>query len=221
MTPITREHLDDIADKLVATVTHPTFLTEVEQVHKAGDHESQYSVAKKINVDSLAEAGVTIPEGFRAVPRTFEDPEYAKINGVQSMGQEPGATMGEVAAESYDTSSWAEEPLEGQPANRLAPEAIADAIKTGMTRIADFVTTGVFQDLLSEMSELPSNDRPKFVLDVVLNQDELGKRGVKVPHDMMIQRSTFHDGRPTLFCVSALTALAYPWRKVTYTFDNN
>jgi len=221
MNPITREHLEDIADRLVATVTNPAFLTEVEQVHKAGDHDAQYAIAEKINVDSLAKAGVKIPQGFRAVPRTFEDPAYAEQNGVQSMGKEPGSNSGAVAPETYDTSSWAESPLEGQPEKRLAPDEIGNAIRMGMSRIADFVTTEKFQNLLAEMSELPPTSRPEFVLDVVLNQQELESRGVVVPHDMMIQRSTFHDGRPTLFCVSALTALAYPWRKVTYTFDND
>jgi len=37
---------------------------------------------------------------------------------------------------------------------------------------------------------------------------------------MLIQRSEFADQRPTLFCVSKVLPLAYPWHKITVTFDS-
>ena len=35
-----------------------------------------------------------------------------------------------------------------------------------------------------------------------------------------MQRSEFADQRPTLFCVTKMLGLAYPWQKVTITFDS-
>jgi hypothetical protein len=97
-------------------------------------------------------------------------------------------------------------------------EALKDEVKLSLLDIADFVETEEFQQLLVELWETPQDERPSFVRNVILNDVELAKRGVKVPEGMVLQRSAFSDDRPTLFCVCK--KLSYGQRKVTITFDN-
>jgi hypothetical protein len=99
-------------------------------------------------------------------------------------------------------------------------EAIRAVIRDAVKRIGQLVCRSEFQAMLTELFALEERDRPSFVLRVILNEDERKKRGVIVPDRMVIQRSTFADKRPTLFCVTQLVPLAYPWDKVTITFDN-
>ncbi len=221
MSAINEERLRNLADELSKTITHPSFLEKVRAVQQEKTFDDQYATAKEINREYLEQAGVEMSERFRVVPRTFEDPNFAASNGIQQPGREPGSGQGAVDPETYDKSSWPETPLEGEPIEMCAPEVIAHHIKAGINEIIDFVMTEPFKELLAEMAGVPAADRPRFVLEVVLNEDERVARGVFVPDHMLIQRSTFHDGRPTLFCVSALTPLSYPWRKVTVTFDND
>jgi len=220
MTTINEEYLRSLADELARTVTHPHFLQKVVELREKESFDDQYAVAKEIDREHLAQAGVQMSERFRVTPRTFEDPRFAGANGVQQPGCEPGSDKGSVDLETYDRSSWPGAPLEGEPAEMNDPEVIAHYLKEGIYQIIDFVVTEPFKELLAEMAEVPPPDRPKFVLEVVLDDAERAKRGIRVPDHMTIQRSTFHDGRPTLFCVSALTPLTFPWRKVTVTFDN-
>jgi len=63
--------------------------------------------------------------------------------------------------------------------------------------------------------------RADFVRDVVLNRTERERRGIDDnAAGLIIQRSEFADGRPTLFCITKMLGLAHPWQKVTITFDN-
>jgi len=221
MNTINEEYLRNLAAELAETITHPSFLEKVMAVRQEKTFDEQYAAAQEIDRERLEQAGVKMSDRFRVVPRTFEDPRFASRNGIQQPGREPGADQGGVDPETYDQSSWPELPLEGEPAEMDSPETIAHHIKAGINQIIDFVTTEPFKLLLGEMAEAPLADRPRFVLEIVLNENERAKRGIVVPSHMLIQRSTFHDGRPTLFCVSALTPLSFPWRKVTVTFDNN
>ncbi|MEL6477232.1 MAG: hypothetical protein AAFR17_07875 [Pseudomonadota bacterium] len=214
-----RAHLDGIAEELARVISHPAYLEKVAEIHDAPE-EAQYRLAEQLTVDWAREAGVPLSSRVRSVPRTFEDPTHAAVNGVQAPGIEPGSVDGVAPVESYDTSSWrsdARAPLE----NVLSPGEIAEAVRREMGEIADFVMGAPFQLLLGELRFTAPEDRPHFVLDVVLDEEERRARGVEVPANMLIQRSTFHDGRPTLFCVSKMTRLAAPWRKLTYTFDND
>ena len=218
---LTKEHLMSLADNLAATITDPKFLRRIQDVQEAGNYEAQYAVAKATTAESLVADGVELPEGLRVAPRTFENPDHAEANGVQVPGCEPGSDKGDPDPASFDRSSWAEAPLEGEPAEIATPQEIAYHLKASLKKIAEFVSDDPFLGLLAEMAVfVEPDDRPRFVLDVVLNEQERQTRGVEVPEGMLIQRSTFHDGRATLFCVSALTPLGYPWRKVTFTFDN-
>jgi len=220
MYTFTKEYLIGLADNLAETVTHPKFLERIEDIQNAENSSEQYALADKIEVEGLKKDGVKIPEGLRVTPRTFEDPEYARKNGVQPAGVEPGTKEGEANFESFDYSSWPKKPLEGQPDEMPEPKVIVQHLRNGLYEIAEYVSGEPFRALLGELAACPAEDRAKFVLDVILHAEERKARGVEVPEHMMIQRSTFHDGRPTLFCVSALTPLGYPWRKVTFTFDN-
>jgi hypothetical protein len=103
---------------------------------------------------------------------------------------------------------------------RHTPEFIQSVIQDGIEEIGQFVVQPPFQDLLEDLYSRPVEKRPQFVIDVVLNPEEQARRGIITPDDMLIQRSTFADGRPTLFCVSKLVPLAYPWHRVTITFDS-
>ncbi|MCH7891684.1 MAG: hypothetical protein IH921_09290, partial [Gemmatimonadetes bacterium] len=82
------------------------------------------------------------------------------------------------------------------------PEVIQSVIQKGIEEIGKFVTTPGFHALINDLYSKPVEERSQFVLDVVLDPDERAKRGITAPEGMVIQRSVFYDGRPTLFCVS-------------------
>jgi hypothetical protein len=89
-------------------------------------------------------------------------------------------------------------------------------------KIIDFITSEPFRALIKELSALSSHARPKFVHDVLLNDEELAARGVLVPDGILIQRSAFGDRRPTLFVVKHFLPEAFNnvWENVNITFDN-
>lgn len=209
-----------LTEQLVETVTHPKFLSRVQYIQKATSIDEQWTLIGKTDIAALQSDGISIPKGFRVTPRTFEKPLFALSNGVQEAGLEPGVQMGEVNPETYDWSSFPA-PLSEQPTNLNTPEAIAKHITAAMGEIADFVTQAPFIAMLASMHQVVPSLRSAFVLNVVLDSEQRCKLGINIPPNITIQRSTFHDGRPTLFCVSATTPLIYPWKKVTVTFDNN
>lgn len=97
--------------------------------------------------------------------------------------------------------------------------ALAQEAEQTILSISRFTQTPAFQSLLDELSATPYDTRPEFVKNVLLNDEELAKRGVNVPAGMLIQRSAFNDHRATLFCVSHM--LSDGKRKVTITIDNS
>lgn len=101
----------------------------------------------------------------------------------------------------------------------LTREAVQKEARNGLEAIRDFITTDEFVSLLGELYDFPPEDRDNFVRTVLLNTDELGKRGIHTPDGIKIQRSQFGDHRPTIFCVTKLMSDGV--RKVTYTFDND
>lgn len=92
---------------------------------------------------------------------------------------------------------------------RLSMEAVVE--------IGEFVNTAEFQKLIRDLYSLPYEDRDEFVRKVMLDSEQLAERSITVPDGMTIQRSRFHDGRPTIFCVSKM--VKGDLRKVTITFD--
>lgn len=67
---------------------------------------------------------------------------------------------------------------------------------------------------------LPPDERASLVSEVVLDPGARASRGITVPAGLVIQRSTFADARPTLFCVAKHLPRNLGWKKVTITFDN-
>jgi hypothetical protein len=95
-------------------------------------------------------------------------------------------------------------------------------MKEILQEIYDFVSRREFQLVLRDLYSLPVEERANFVETVLLNKEILKKGGVIAPDGLVIQRSVFGDGRPTLFCVSKLLPERYwhYWKKLTITFDN-
>jgi hypothetical protein len=67
--------------------------------------------------------------------------------------------------------------------------------------LIEFVTTLEFRAIHAELMSLAEEDRPAFVIEVLLRHEELQRRGVTVPDGILIETSVFGDRRPTLFAV--------------------
>ena len=103
-------------------------------------------------------------------------------------------------------------------------EELAQVMLTTYDELIDFATTPEFKAVLKELRSYPSKDRPGFVMSVLLNPDELAKRGIQQPAGILIQRSAFGDRRPTLFCIKKYLPEKYAsvtWQNVNLTFDDN
>ena len=96
------------------------------------------------------------------------------------------------------------------------------ALRSAYDRLIAFASTPEFQALLDELYSLPPAQRPGFVNDVVLNDSALRARGIGVPTGILIQRSSFGDRRPTLFCIKQYLPerLQIWWHNANLTFDN-
>lgn len=101
-------------------------------------------------------------------------------------------------------------------------EELAAAMRTAYDELIEFVTTPEFRAVHAELMSLPLQDRPGFVMKVLLRPEELGKRGVQVPEEILIQTSAFGDRRPTLFVVKKFLPAKFhgAWENVNITFDN-
>lgn len=99
---------------------------------------------------------------------------------------------------------------------------IRDAMLRCYEDLFAFVATPTFRQVHAELYSLPPNERPKYVLTVLMNPDALRERGVVPPTGVLIQRSAFGDRRPTLFCVKKYLPkeLQLYWQNVNITFDN-
>jgi hypothetical protein len=88
--------------------------------------------------------------------------------------------------------------------------------------IIGFLMTDSFRTVHRELMSLPPNLRPAFVTRVLLDPDELARRGVVVPEGILIQTSAFGDRRPTLFAVKKFLPEKYhgAWENVNWTFNN-
>lgn len=98
-------------------------------------------------------------------------------------------------------------------------EEFRQDIKESIMRIADFVYNTNFHSVVDEMRSLPVEKHRTYVRNVIINKNELKKRNIDVPDDLIVQRSVFADNRPTLFCLTKY--LKDGLRKVTITFDEN
>lgn len=99
---------------------------------------------------------------------------------------------------------------------------LAQAMREAYDEIIAFIATPEFSQIMEEFSELQSQQRPGFVASILLDDDELARRGVTRPQDILIQRSAFGDRRPTLFVVKKFLPERFRdvWQNVNITIDD-
>lgn len=220
-----RAYFESLANELSLAVSHPSFVERMDAVRRAPVAE-RVAMASAVAPARLRALGVDVPDTLRVSVRSFENPDFAAANGVQKPGLEPGSaadtsweSLGSMAPEAFDASTWGQgsDALPGAPAS---PAVIRATVHRAVLDIADTVLAWPFRQALLELYALPAERRHQFVLDVFLDEQERQRRAIELPDTMRLQRSTFYDGRPTLFCVSKKENLAYPWRKITVTFDS-
>jgi hypothetical protein len=102
------------------------------------------------------------------------------------------------------------------------PRDLADAMRETYGELIEFVNTPAFRNVYAELMALPPHERPRYVSRVLLDTEELRKRGVELPPEILIQVSAFGDRRPTLFAVKKYLASKFHaiWENVNLTFDN-
>jgi hypothetical protein len=104
----------------------------------------------------------------------------------------------------------------GDPSDKIG-EWVAD----NLADIKAYIDGEPFQRMLAELRAMSVEEREVFVRRILLNAGELADRGLTPPPGITVQRSEFHDQRPTLFCVVRHLPDASPlWRRVTFTFDH-
>lgn len=229
-----RTYFESLAEELSTTVSQPSFVARMDAVRRAPAAE-RIGMAAAVAPVNLRALGLAVPETFRVSVRSFEDPAFAAGHGAQKPGFEPGfepgseadarmstpmESMGSMDAGAFDGSTWGQgsDDLPDAPAT---PDVIRATVHRAVLDIADAVLAAPFYQALTELYALAPAAQHQFVLDVFLDEQECRRRAIVLPTTMRVQRSTFYDGRPTLFCVSKKENLAYPWRKITVTFDSD
>ncbi len=101
-----------------------------------------------------------------------------------------------------------------------ASAAFEHVLRDSFVGLTEFVGRPEFVGLMEDLYELPQEQRRRFVDEVVMDPEERRRRGIVEPDGILVQRSTFADGRPTLFCVSKTLPPGHGFHKVTVTFDN-
>jgi hypothetical protein len=208
-------YIQSITTQLATAATSPLFLEPITRVREA-TFGTQLDVARE-TVQTIKDSAGPFPDGFRITTRRFETPRdgqrsFAELReGVLTVVHADGVIAVSNTSKSGSTR--------GAPRD---PQAIRAVITRGIAEIGEYVATAPFRALLSELYALPLDRRGAFVEEVVLNSGARNERGLMdAPPGLVIQRSEFADSRPTLFCVSKVVPLAYPWHKVTITFDND
>lgn len=94
-------------------------------------------------------------------------------------------------------------------------------MRSAYDELIDFIIDTTFKDVIEDMYKRPESERPGYVTDKIMNPEYLRSRGIKVPKDILIQRSSFGDGRPTLFVVKKYLEENDRdiWENVNITFD--
>ncbi|HEY0153941.1 MAG TPA: hypothetical protein VGB92_18155 [Longimicrobium sp.] len=98
---------------------------------------------------------------------------------------------------------------------------LARHVQQALEDITQFVVSPPFERVLAEFAAVPREQRSLFIRSVLINPEELERRGVQIPEGLTVQRSAFEDDRPTLFCVTKyLPDMGTAKKKVTVTFDD-
>ncbi|WP_328914122.1 MULTISPECIES: hypothetical protein [unclassified Streptomyces] len=91
----------------------------------------------------------------------------------------------------------------------------------GLAAIGRYTASEPFQRMFyGEMAAMSFEEKSHFVRSVLLNSEELARRGLTPPEGIRIQRSEFGDQRPTVFCVSQALPEGAQWKRITITFDH-
>jgi len=227
-----------MADTISKIVGDPRMLALLGEVERAPAAKRLATAKKLATVQALKARGIPIPEGFRITTRVFEDPSKPidvsvpptrvgteQISVCASIGVRGiCATVGaDIDVSLKDVgiirTTWSMMNI----SQGLGTDGIGDVqeiVRSKLSEISSFVATEEFQELLQDLYASPPAERARFVADVVMSEQARISRGIEIPAGLAIQRSSFGDGRPTLFCVSTELPSGYPWRKVTITFDN-
>lgn len=104
----------------------------------------------------------------------------------------------------------------------FSPEELQRAMEENYDDLCKFMVAPEFQAVHNELMSLPTEERPRFVVDVLLDSEELARRGVNVPPGILIQTSAFGDRRPTLFVLKKFLPEKFhaAWENVNWTFNN-
>jgi hypothetical protein len=104
----------------------------------------------------------------------------------------------------------------------FAREELSAVMRQVWGELIEFVNTPKFRGVVTELMSLPRAERPGFVARVLLQREELARRGVEIPDGILIQTSSFGDRRPTLFVVKKFLPSKYhgAWENLNITFDN-
>lgn len=212
-TLLTPERVEEMAAQLAEVATRSLFLQRLAEVRGVPPADKTRAATEAIGE---IKRDMPMPEGFRLTTRQFEMPQdkpYVDIgDGVATV------VHGDTIITLVDKSLASEEDM----ARVQVPEHIRAVITDGIRQIGRFVSTPAFKKLLSDLYDREPDEQPAFVDDVVLNREERERRGIDdTAAGLIVQRSEFADGRPTLFCVTKILPLAYPWQKVTITFDSD
>jgi hypothetical protein len=99
---------------------------------------------------------------------------------------------------------------------------LAAAMRSTYDELMSFVSQPAFRAVYEQLRALPPSERPNFVNDVLVNREELMRRGVDIPDGILVQTSAFGDRRPTLFAVKKFLPEKFhaAWENVNLTFDN-
>ncbi len=104
----------------------------------------------------------------------------------------------------------------------FTPDEIHAAARRTYDELIDFATTPAFRAVVEDLESVPEFTRPDRVWEVLMDEAELARRGVEIPDGVLIQRSTFGDRRPTLFCIKKYLPERFHAviQNVNITFDN-
>jgi len=101
---------------------------------------------------------------------------------------------------------------------------LQSAMRSTYDELIDFFTSSEFQMAWERLRAMPKLKRYMYIRDTILNREMLeAEIGCKIPDDILIQRSAFGDGRPTLFCLKKFLPEKFHsvWENVNLTFDES
>ncbi len=86
-----RQRLIRVTQEVIETITSPEFVGKMRMVRARVDGGEDISTvaAQLLSLDSLREAGVNIPEGFRLTSRVFEDSSTGLRIEIKDKGSDP------------------------------------------------------------------------------------------------------------------------------------